>query len=85
MAAVRLNVVNIEFCDDMSREFEEVHSRKGGIAIAIVGAQNVRAKRIRRDGNALARMGGENNAWFEIRIWQAAGDASCRKAASRQN
>lgn len=85
MAAVWLNVVNVEFSDDMGWEFEEIHSRKAGIAVAIVGAQNVRAKRIRRDGDALARVGGENDVWFEAGIWQGADGAGCSESTCRQN
>ncbi len=83
MAAVRLNVVNVEFRDDVGREFEKIHSGKSGVAIAIVGAQDVRAKRIRRDGDALARMRGENNVWFELGIRQGTDGACCRDATSR--
>src|SRR5271157_1952353 len=85
MTAVRLNVVNIEFRNDVGREFEQVHSGKSGVAIAVVGAQNVRAKRIRRDGDTLARMRGEYNVWFELGIRQGTDGAGCCEATSRQN
>jgi hypothetical protein len=85
MAAVRFNVVNVEFDDDVSGKFEEIHPRKSGVAIAIVGAQNVGAKRVRRDGDALARMRRKNNVWFELGIRQGTDGAGCREATSRQN
>ena len=83
MAAVRLNIMNIEFRDDMSRKFEQVHPWKRGVAVAIVGAQNVCAKRIRGYADALARMGGKSDMWFEIGIWHSAEAASCRQSTGR--
>lgn len=73
MAAVGLNVVNAESRDDVSGELEQVYSGKAGIAIPIVRAHNICAKRVRRDGDTLAGVGGEKNVWFGIGICNSAG------------
>src|SRR5271168_4450699 len=85
VAAMRLNVMNVKFRDDMSWKFEEVHSGKAAIAVAIVRANDVRAKWVRRDGDALAGVGGKRNMWFGTGTCQSAGQGSRRDPASTQN
>jgi len=38
VAAMRFNIMNIEFLDHVGREFEQIHSRKRGVSVAIVRA-----------------------------------------------
>jgi hypothetical protein len=82
MAAVWLNVMNVEFRNDVSREFEEIQSRKRGIAIAIVRTHNVRAKRIRRDADALAGMRGKSNVRLGIGMHRRARHTARDESAS---
>jgi len=64
VAAQRLNVVNVELFDDLGGEVFQVHAGKLGIAIAISRGVDVRPKRVRGHGNAVAR-----RAWeFNVRL-----------------
>src|SRR5277367_3443514 len=70
MTAVRLDVVNVEFLDDVRWKVEKVHAGHGSVAISIVGANDIGAEGIRGDGDALAGMRGKKNVRFGIGICQ---------------
>ena len=76
VATVGLDIVNIEFSDHFGGKIFQVHSGEFGIAIVIGRALDVRAKRIRRNRDAVVRCGRKS----DVRLGGGCGESKFRTA-----